>query len=181
MSRADWLAAAFDLLCTGGIDMLKVEPLAKHLGVTKGSFYHHFDDRRDLHLAVLGAWEDAGTEAIIVEVDRDQSEPETRLAALVEAALTSDPQADQVEAAIRSWAASDPEVAVAVERVDQRRLDYVTDLLMGAGFSRAVAGRRARLLYRALIGAFFWQASGGPETTPAERREVVTLLLAPPG
>ncbi|MEM7338254.1 MAG: TetR/AcrR family transcriptional regulator [Actinomycetota bacterium] len=178
-SQADWLAAAFELLSSGGIDALKVEPLAKHLGVTKGSFYHHFEDRRALHLAVLAAWENAGTEAIIVDVDRDQSEPAARLAALVDAAMVADPTADELESAIRAWAGADPEVAAAVERVDERRLAYVTDLLVDAGFSRAVARRRARLLYRAMIGAFFWQAAGGPHTTPTERRELVALLLAP--
>ncbi len=52
-----WIAAAFDALAEGGIDAVRVEPLATALGITKGSFYWHFADRRallDAMLEVLG-------------------------------------------------------------------------------------------------------------------------------
>src|SRR3954449_5662571 len=51
-----WIAAAFDALAEGGVDAVRVEPLAKALGITKGSFYWHFADRRTLLDAMLNTW-----------------------------------------------------------------------------------------------------------------------------
>ena len=56
LDTAAWIAAAFDALAEGGIDAVRVEPLAKALGITKGSFYWHFADRRALLDAMLAAW-----------------------------------------------------------------------------------------------------------------------------
>ena len=42
-----------------GIDAVRVEPLAKALAVTKGSFYWHFADRRALIDAMLAQWTEA--------------------------------------------------------------------------------------------------------------------------
>src|ERR1051325_11082310 len=59
-----WVAAAFDALAEGGVDAVRVEPLAKALGITKGSFYWHFADRRALLDAMLTAWADGRIAAI---------------------------------------------------------------------------------------------------------------------
>ena len=48
-----WIEAAFDALADGGIEAVRVDPLAKRLGVTRGSFYWHFTDRAALHQAML--------------------------------------------------------------------------------------------------------------------------------
>src|SRR3954470_11532193 len=59
-----WIAAAFDALAEGGIDMVRVEPLAKALDISKGSFYWHFADRRALIDAMLAAWAEGRIAAI---------------------------------------------------------------------------------------------------------------------
>src|ERR1043165_7845340 len=59
-----WVAAAFDALAQGGVDAVRVEPLAKALGITKGSFYWHFTDRRALLDAMLGSWAEGRIAAI---------------------------------------------------------------------------------------------------------------------
>src|SRR5437763_13292034 len=59
-----WIAAAFDALAEGGIDTVRVEPLAKALAITKGSFYWHFADRRALIDAMLAAWAEGRIAAI---------------------------------------------------------------------------------------------------------------------
>src|SRR6187455_2093287 len=64
LDAAAWVVAAFDALADGGIDAVRVEPLAKALGITKGSFYWHFADRRALLDAMLTAWADGRTAAI---------------------------------------------------------------------------------------------------------------------
>ena len=46
LSRDDWLASSMDALLLEGVEGIHIEPLAKRLGVTKGSFYWHFKDRQ---------------------------------------------------------------------------------------------------------------------------------------
>lgn len=180
LSREEWIAGAFELLIQGGISALRVEPLATHLGVTKGSFYHHFENRRALHMAMLSVWEERGTAAIIVEVEDAADDPTAQLRALALRTFAPDPGVDGIESAIRAWAGSDEVVAEAAERVDNRRTHFVVELLVAAGLARPLAKRRARLLYRALIGEFFWVTAGGPSSTRREIEEMVDLLLSTP-
>jgi len=178
LSRDEWIGGAFAALTNGGIDALRVEPLAKSMGVTKGSFYHHFENRRALHLAMLEEWERRGTEQIIDDVEGVASTPQEQLRALVAATFAADPAGDAVETSIRSWAAIDQAVQAAVERVDGRRLGYVAGLLRAAGMPKGLAERRARLMYRVLIGEFIWRAAGGPASTRTELDEMTALLMA---
>ena len=69
LGKEAWVAAAFRLLGRRGIAAVGVEPLAKALGVTKGSFYWHFTDRRALLQALLAYWEERETSAIIADVE----------------------------------------------------------------------------------------------------------------
>ena len=178
-TREEWITAAFGALCEGGIEALRVEPLAARLGVTKGSFYHHFENRRALHLALLAEWERLGTDRIIDEVSDAADGPEDRLRDLAHRTLTPQPGADEIEVGIRAWAVSDDVAAAATERVDDRRLDYVAALLRAIGLSNAAARRRASLLYRVLIGEFTWRTSGGPAMTRRDIDDLVDLLISP--
>lgn len=177
-TKDQWIFGAFQALCDGGIDALRIEPLARQLGITKGSFYHHFADRRALHLAVLETWEQLGTSAIIDAVEGDAEDPASRFRALIDLVFRSDPTNDAIESAIRGWASTDPVAAAATKRVDERRIGYVADQLVDLGIPRRLATRRARLLYRALIGEFIWRSSGGPASTKKELDELAELLLA---
>lgn len=169
--------AAFRALAEGGIAALRVEPLATQLGVTKGSFYHHFADRRALLDAVLDEWEQRGTTEVIEATDAEASSPADRLRRLAHRTMTLDPVNDAIENAMRSWAATDTVAAAAIARVDERRLDYVTTLLRAAGLTTALARRRSRMLYRVLIGEFVWRSAGGPPASRADIDDLVDLLL----
>ncbi len=181
LTREQWTLAALHALARGGHDALRVEPLAKSLGVTKGSFYWHFDDRQALHQAVMEAWEHLATEQIIKEVDASGAESaEDRLRTLAHLVFRGDPAGDAIEPAIRVWARTDPAVAEAAGRVDQRRLDYVSALLRDAGLEPELASQRAHTLYRTLIGEFVWRTSGGPTITAAELDDLADLLSRRP-
>jgi len=177
-TKNEWIDGAFTALCAGGIDAVRVEPLARSLGVTKGSFYHHFDNRRELHLGMLSEWERLGTALVIDAVDGAAADPGARLRLLMMSAYGADDVADAIEAAIRAWAAGDEVASQAVRRVDERRVGYVANLLSEVGMTPAQATRRARLLYRHLIGEFIWRTSGGPASTKRELNEMADLLLA---
>ena len=57
LSADDWAQAALDLIAEQGVAAVAVEPLARRLGVTKGSFYWHFPSREALLVAALERWE----------------------------------------------------------------------------------------------------------------------------
>ena len=78
-----WISAAMLVLSKKGIESVRVEPLAKMLGVTKGSFYWHFNDRRALLDAMLQSWRQRATLAIIERMERGKPDPADRLRALI--------------------------------------------------------------------------------------------------
>ena len=180
LSRLEWIDAAVHALGERGVDALRVEPLAKSLGVTKGSFYWHFADRRELHRAVLQRWEELATGRIIDQVESIRSDdPAAKLRTLLDLTFRGDPNGDAVESAVRAWAQQDPEAATTTGKVDRRRLVYVATLLRQAGLPPKLARRRARLLYRTLIGEFTWRSATGPSSTKAELDDLAALLLTP--
>src|SRR3954453_2205160 len=72
LGPADWAQAALDALAQGGLAAVAVEPLAKALGTTKGSFYWHFADRNGLIAAALARWEQRDTELVIAAVEAEE-------------------------------------------------------------------------------------------------------------
>lgn len=164
LSRKDWLAAGFRLLGEGGVDAVAVEPLARALGVTKGSFYWHFKDRPALLQGVLGYWAERETQAIIRRVERPGGTARERLRRLLAEAM-SDTEARGPELAVREWARRDAEVREAVRKVDAKRLRYVRDLFVEAG--RSEPGVRADLLYSLLFGEVLFIRKEKPATRAA--------------
>jgi AcrR family transcriptional regulator len=151
LTRQDWIDRGLLLLGNSGVEAVRVEPLAKLLGVTKGSFYWHFKNREDLLMALLQAWIDLETDGIIAQVDALEGDGHQKLLALFELAVQD---YGQVETAIRAWATIDVKIAAVVAQVDRRRLDYTRDMFLQIGFTPFEAIVRARLVYYALIGEF---------------------------
>lgn len=172
-----WLEAAWEALARGGIESVRVEPLAARLGVTKGSFYWHFRDRAALLDALLDDWETRATLGVIRLVDASSVAPRSRLAELLRV-TTRAPEAPDAEHAIRAWGALDSSVRARLTRIDERRERYVEDLLVAAGVARPAAAHRARALYLALIGEYARVAHGGAATSAATWSELLDRMLA---
>ena len=58
LSADDWAREALELIAEAGVQSLAVEPLARRMGITKGSFYWHFSSREALLERALGRWEE---------------------------------------------------------------------------------------------------------------------------
>ncbi|WP_346293254.1 TetR/AcrR family transcriptional regulator [Sphaerothrix gracilis] len=151
LSRQDWIALGLSVLAESGIGAVRVEPLAKQLHVTKGSFYWHFKNREELLEAVLQAWIDRQTNSIIGQVEAIEGDASAKLLYLFELAVQDN---GQIENAIRAWAVNDARVAKILEQVDQRRLKYTQSLFLEIGFSPFNALVRARMVYYSLVGEF---------------------------
>jgi len=53
LTRDDWIDNARKVLVASGIEEVKVDRLARRMRVTRGSFYWHFEHRKDLLDALL--------------------------------------------------------------------------------------------------------------------------------
>ncbi len=151
LGRQDWIQQGLKVLAEKGVEAVRVEPLAKLMQVTKGSFYWHFKNREDLLDALLQAWINQQTDRIIVQVEAAGGDAKAKLLNLFELAVQDD---GAVEIAIRAWATNDPKVAAMIAQVDQRRLNYTRDLFLQVGFTPLEAIVRARLAYYSLVGEF---------------------------
>ncbi len=155
LTVGDWTRAALDALARGGLAAVAVEPLAKELGTTKGSFYWHFADRDALIAAALERWEKRDTDLVIATVEQDEDAP-ARLRHLLELVFRAvgpgaGPGAGSVELALQANA-SHPLVSASLGRVTQRRLAYLTTLFTQLGMSPARARDRGLLAYAAFLG-----------------------------
>ncbi|WP_446876838.1 TetR/AcrR family transcriptional regulator [Phormidesmis sp. 146-33] len=149
LGQQDWINLGLEVLAKNGVEAVRVEPLAKLLNVTKGSFYWHFKNREELLEAILQAWVNRETESIIEQVEAVGGNASAKLLHLFELAIQDE---GQVENAIRAWAANDSRIAAILAQVDQRRLDYTKNLFLEVGFAPFEATVRARMVYYALIG-----------------------------
>ncbi len=177
LAKEDWLRAGLLALGELGVAGVAVERLASGLGVTKGSFYHHFSKRQDLLEGILLYWQEVATEQVIEGTDEACGDAVQRLRHLVFQIFSDNHVFDKVEWSIRQWAASSEKAAELVKAVDTRRIDYVRDLLMDAGLPEETSTLHANLLYRALIGDFLWREQGGAAFAKSDLEALVTLLL----
>src|SRR5215470_11520403 len=129
LSARDWIELGLKTLATRGFQALKAEPLAKAMGVSRGSFYWHFADIGAFHAAILKAWREVAAEAIIANVEAT-SERENALAVLLRRVFS---EKLALERAVRSWSAFDAAARAAVQAIDRRRLDYVETLMRARG------------------------------------------------
>lgn len=175
LSATDWINAAMDAILEGGVAAVAVEPLAARLGATKGSFYHHFQNRDALIVAALEDWERQQTEAVIAGMALIPN-PAERLRAIMAAALADRAGAIRDAALIAS--ANHPLVKPVVERVTKRRLEYMTQVCTEMGLPPDQSRRRVLLLYSSYLGLFDYLRAGlGDDVDDAELRDYTRELL----
>jgi AcrR family transcriptional regulator len=170
--RASWIEEGFKALADGGPDAVRIEKLAKTLGVTKGAFYWQFDDRRALLEEMLDAWETAGVDAVIELLEGGGGDARAKLRRLFALASSSGDLGMKIELAIRDWARRDKTVARRLRSVDKRRLKYMRSLFGEFSDEDEVGGRS--LLFASLwIGTHFID----PEVSGHTRAEAHELAL----
>jgi AcrR family transcriptional regulator len=133
---------------------VKVEPLAADLGVTTGSFYHHFRKRQDLLDAVLADWETQNSEPLFAAVREAGPDPDARLDALFDAWLAESDYDPAYDSAVRGWARTSKPVEAAVHRVDARRIELLKSIFLGFGYDENRAFIRARITYFHQVGYY---------------------------
>jgi len=155
----DWLRAASLRLASDGVESVRVELLARDMGVSKGSFYWHFRDRDDLLSQLLSLWENEEINWIEAAVTGVHSPP-SRWARFIH--RCSAPDRLRLEVAIRSWARKERGVAFRVSTMEKRRASYLEAILGEIGFTRSAAAQWSELALLTYLG---WvdRASRDPE------------------
>jgi len=149
---------------------VRVEQLARELGVTKGGFYWQFNDRGALLGEMLDTWERLLVDEVIEEIETRGGDARTKLRRLF--ALASD-ETVSIDLAVRDWARRDKTVATRLRRVDNRRMDYMRSLFGAFCPDEDDVEVRCVLAFSLWIGNHFMAADHGART----RREVIKLIM----
>jgi len=155
--KTDWLDLGLKLLRNEGEQVLTLERLCQDMGLTRGSFYHHFKNVAAYRTALLEHWLNLLTETPI-RLTQDAAHPLEALDHLVSGLDHA------LDLAVRTWARRSAEVAAAVQTVDVRRVGYLADLHRRAGHSQSE--QLAELTYAFFVGS---QILGWVENRPAFR------------
>ena len=126
---------------------MRVEVLARDLGVSKGSFYWHFRDRGDLLEKLLARWED---EELSWPKAEDSASAATRWARLIE--RTANPARIRGEVAVRAWARKDERVASRVAAIERKKVSLIADVLRDVGFNYSAAESWSEMVWLVCLG-----------------------------
>jgi AcrR family transcriptional regulator len=171
--RSKWIDEGLRALGAGGPDAVRIEPLAQTLGVTKGGFYWHFEDRNALLEEMLDTWERTILDEVIERVEGEGGDARTRLRRLFGLATATSRELLPIELAIRDWGRRDPAVAERVRRVDNRRMDYMRSLFSAFCPDDEEVEVRCLFVMALFIGSRFIAADHGDRS----RADVLELAL----
>jgi AcrR family transcriptional regulator len=174
--RSSWIEEGLRALAVGGPDAVRIEPLAKALGVSRGGFYWHFEDRRALLEEMLGRWERAATDEVIERVERQGGDARAKLRRA--GALTFSEELLPIDLAVRAWSRHDPAVAERLRRVDNRRMDYLRTLFGSFCSDPAEVEARSMLAFSLMIGNHFMAADHGDRSRADVLEVTARWLLA---
>jgi AcrR family transcriptional regulator len=149
LTAEDWERAALKIITKKGIKALAVEPLARSLGVSKGSFYWHFQNRKALLESTLLRWEREESEEFILTLEAIE-DPRERLRQLI--LQVSKGKWNCSLHSTLSAASSDDTVRPVLTRITGRRIDYVKKCYLDLGLTERAAQHRAALAYTLYVG-----------------------------
>jgi AcrR family transcriptional regulator len=153
LSAEDWVSTGAELLAEHNVNGIEIPDLCKRLGVTKGSFYWHFEGRGDLLSAILEDWRRRMTLDVTVRASRAGSSVATTLRYLLGLVRRPRPNRNAaIEKSIRDWSRIDERAHTAVVEVDQIRLAYFRELFRRHNFSEKEASLRAYAAYTIMMG-----------------------------
>jgi AcrR family transcriptional regulator len=147
-----WLDAAYDLLVEGGVEAVKVMPLAERLGLSRTSFYWHFTDREALLAGLIARWEARNTANLVARCEAPAATIAEAMLNLIDCWVDPALFDSRLEFAMRTWSLTDPGVAAAMATADATRIAALTALFLRFGYDATEADTRARTLYLTQVG-----------------------------
>lgn len=174
--RDRWIDEGLHLLATGGPDAVRIEALAKRLGVTKGGFYGFFADRETFLGAMLDTWERESTDEVLARVERESGDPRTMIRRA--GVLTfSGHRLLPIDLAVRDWARRDDAVAERLRRVDNRRMGLLREMIGTFCADADEVEARSLIAFCVAIGEHFLVADHGDRTRAQVLARAADLIL----
>lgn len=130
-ARQRWLDAGIEVLAEeGGVDAVRIDRLAQRLGLSTGSFYHHFQGAAGFKKDLLAHLEQTQTSAFADAIIDTQVSPDNGLKTSSDliarlAAARAEIRSPRLEAALRAWALTDPDAARTQAAIDEARLETI--------------------------------------------------------
>ncbi|HEY0704967.1 MAG TPA: TetR/AcrR family transcriptional regulator [Candidatus Acidoferrales bacterium] len=144
----DWIRAAFARLSAEGIDAVRIELIARDLGVSKGSFYWHFQDREELLGRMFDRWENDENSWLDETVITPKAA--ARWARFVR--HCTDPQLARLESAMRTWSRRDERIASRISAIEKKRVAHISSVLRAIGFVAPAAESWAEITLLVYLG-----------------------------
>ncbi|WP_433440236.1 TetR/AcrR family transcriptional regulator [Nonomuraea sp. CA-141351] len=177
--RERWIEEGLQALAAGGPDAVRVEALAKKLGVTKGGFYGYFADRDALLKAMLDAWERESVDEVIDHIEREGGDPRSKIQRAGVLTFSSD-RLLPIDLAIRDWARRDEAVAEHLRRVDNRRMALLREMIGTFCSDPDEVEARSMLAFCLAIGRHFLAADHADRTRAQILARAADLLFDRP-
>jgi AcrR family transcriptional regulator len=169
VSKDQWLAKALEALEVGGIETVKVERLAKALGVSRSGFYWHFKNRQELFDNLLDYWTREYTGIVTDNPDLMKLDPKKQLFASME--IIRNKHLGKFDLAITLWAKTDSEIRKVVNAVVQKRLDYLRAIFAELGFEGDELEMRSRLF----VCYHAWEDTVFPDLSDQQHSKLLKL------
>jgi AcrR family transcriptional regulator len=174
LSVDDWIHQGYEIVAEEGLAALKVDRLCDRLGVTKGSFYWHFDDLPAYRAALVAQWERLRDEDLVRLDDMAALPPRKRLSQMMSELVTAPHWT--MERAMREWARSDKAVGASLRAADRALVAKLRQALLDGGFDDDDADLRANALFAAGVG-FIHLSGPAPSARQVARRERFLELM----
>jgi AcrR family transcriptional regulator len=175
--RSSWIEQGLRALAAGGPDAVRIELLARALGVTKGGFYWHFEDRRALLEEILDTWERVSVDEVIERIESEGGDARAKLRRLSALAASSE-EPLRIDLAVRDWARREQTVAERLRRVDNRRMDYMRSLFGALCPDEDEVEARCMVFYSLWIGNHFIAADHGTRSRADVMKRTLRRLEA---
>ncbi|QEV21749.1 TetR/AcrR family transcriptional regulator [Streptomyces alboniger] len=179
--REKWIEEGLRALAEGGVEAVRVEALAKALGVTKGGFYGYFANRGALLEAMLDTWERECVDDVLARVEREGGDPREQVRLAGRLTFSGD-RLLPIDLAVRDWARRDEAVAERLRRVDNSRMQLARDAISTFCSDPDEVEARSLLAFCAAIGNHFLAADHLGGTRAQVMTRAANLILdIPPG
>lgn len=161
-TKLDWLNLAIEALINEGIDQVKVQVMAKKLGVSRSSFYWFFESIQDLQDQLLAHWLTRNTGPVIERAMRPAATITRAICHVFECWVDPKLFDPNLDIAVRFWGRRDPKVRAIVEQADDQRVDALSKMFKRYGYGDEDAFIRARILYFTQIGHYTLEVQEEP-------------------
>lgn len=176
-ARDRWLDEGIRVLAEEGAAGIRIDRIAARLGLSKGSFHHHFDGAEGYKHALLSHFERLSIETLNAAIGEtvESDDPKAILERLTQLIEPRDAglYRPELDVAVRAWSTSDPDVRAVQARIDEARIEALQRVWRPLVASDAEARTAALLPYLLAVGA----ASVTPPIGASALRALFEMLL----